>query len=199
VKRLRVGTTNAGKLREFREMLAPLGFEVLGLEGVPGFHVDEDAPTFEGNAEKKARALSERTGEPALADDSGLMVDALAGAPGVHSARYAGVSGPDQDAKNRHKLLAALRHVTARERTARFVCALAYVEPKAPTRLFHGTLEGRIGFDERGSGGFGYDPLFELADSGRTLAELSSAEKHAISHRGRALRAFLAALEADAG
>jgi XTP/dITP diphosphohydrolase len=193
VKRLRVATTNLGKLREFREMLLPLGYDVLGIDDVAPFEVVEDAPTFAGNAEKKARALLARTGEAALADDSGLEVDALDGAPGVHSARYAGVSGPGQDAANRQKLLQAMREVPAERRSARFHCALAYVDADGELTLFHGTLEGHIGTSERGTGGFGYDALFVLPD-GRTLAELPSADKHAISHRGRALRALLAHL-----
>ena len=193
MKRLRIATTNAGKLREFREMLAPLGFEVLGLEDVPGFAVDEDAGTFTENAVKKARALVERTGEPAVADDSGLVVEALGGAPGVQSARYAGVEGAGRDAANRHKLVAAMAALPDGERKARFLCALAYIEPGREPLVFHGTCEGAIGRVERGTGGFGYDPLFVLpSHGGRTLAELSPDEKNAVSHRGRALRALLA-------
>ncbi len=176
-------------------MLEPLGFSVRGVDDLPGFSVDEDRDTFEGNAEKKARALLELTGEAALADDSGLAVDALHGAPGVHSARYAGAHGAEQDQKNRDKLRAAMAHVPEPERTARFVCALCYVEPNGPARLFRGTLEGAIARQERGRGGFGYDPLFLLPERGLTLAELSAHDKHAISHRGQALRAFLAFLE----
>ncbi len=189
--RLRVATQNQHKLREFREMLAPLGFEVVGVDDLDGFNVIEDGDTFEANAEKKVLAVVERTGELALADDSGLVVDALGGAPGVHSARYAGATGAGQDAANRKKLIEALRDVPAPKRSARFVCALAYATPGAKTIFFRGTLEGTIGHDERGHGGFGYDPIFVLPERSKTLAELSSDDKHAISHRGAALRALL--------
>ena len=191
-RRLRVATTNAHKLRELGEMLGPLGYEVLGAG--EGFEVVEDGATFADNAVKKARALAAATGEPALADDSGLEVHALGGAPGVHSARYAGESGPTRDAANRTKLLAALAGVPDGQRAARFVCALAYLEPGREPRLFRGTCEGVIGHEERGTGGFGYDALFVLPERGRTMAELAPEEKNAVSHRGRALAAFLAFL-----
>jgi XTP/dITP diphosphohydrolase len=196
VTRLRVGTANPGKLREFREILEPLGFSVCGIDDLEGFDVVEDGETFEANALKKGLAVVERTGERAVADDSGLMVDALGGAPGVHSARYAGVVGPGKDAANRQKLLQALGGVADDKRTARFVCALAYCAPDEPPHLFSGVLVGRIGHRERGDHGFGYDSLFEIPTYGRTAAEVSAAQKHAVSHRGQALRelaAFLAA------
>ncbi len=198
MKALRVGTTNAGKLREFQQILQPLGFSIRGLDDLPDFDVLEDGDSFEANAVKKARAVVEATGEPAVADDSGLVVDALDGSPGVHSARYAGVGGPDQDAANRRKLLHALADTPAAKRTARFVCAIAYCKPNAPPQVFRGEVEGLIGTDERGTNGFGYDPLFVIAERGLTTAELPPAEKNAISHRGRALQKLVAFLEADA-
>ncbi len=197
MKTLRVGTTNAGKLREFRQILQPLGFTIRGLDDLPDFEVVEDGDTFEANAVKKARAVVEATGEPAVADDSGLVVDALDGSPGVHSARYAGVDGPDQDAANRRKLLHVLAGTPAAKRTARFVCAIAFCKPNAPPQVFHGEVEGLIGPCERGTHGFGYDSLFVILERGLTTAELPPAEKNAISHRGRALQKLVAFLEAD--
>jgi XTP/dITP diphosphohydrolase len=195
MKSLRIATQNAHKLREFREMLEPRGFVVHGVDDLPGFAVVEDGETFAANAVKKARALCELTGEAAVADDSGLVVDALHGAPGVHSARYSGVDGPEKDAANRRHLLAALSGIPDTRRTAHFACALAYLEPGGEPLVVEGRCEGAIGHVERGSGGFGYDPLFLVREHpGRTLAELSSAEKHAVSHRGRALVALLEAL-----
>jgi XTP/dITP diphosphohydrolase len=195
VKTLRIATTNAGKLREFVEMLAPLGIAVRGVGDLPGFSVDEDGDTFEKNALKKARTLLDRTGEPALGDDSGLVVDALDGRPGIYSARYGGVEGPGKDAANRAKLVRELHGVPTAKRTARFVCVLAYCAPGAEPRFFRGECEGRIGDAERGDNGFGYDPLFVL-DDGRTVAEMPSDEKNRISHRGRALAQLLAFLGA---
>lgn len=186
MSRLLFATRNRGKLAELRALVAPHGIEVDSLDDVdaPG-EVEEDGETFTANAEKKARAALAATGLPALADDSGLEVDALDGAPGVRSARYA---GPGQDdAANNAKLLAALAGVPDARRTARFRCALAFVDGAGTLTVAEGTLEGRIGHAPRGAGGFGYDPLFLLPD-GRTLAELSAAEKNAISHRGQALR-----------
>ena len=188
--RLRVGTANPGKLREFREILEPLGYSVVSIDDLVGFDVVEDGATFEANAMKKAQAVVLATGEAAVADDSGLMVDALGGEPGVHSARYAGVSGPTKDARNRDKLLTALRGVPAAERSARFVCALAYCAPGEAPQLFRGMLEGKIGDCERGDGGFGYDALFEIPIYGKTAAEVSADQKNAVSHRGQALRAL---------
>lgn len=196
-KRLRIASSNAGKLREFREMLQPLGYEVLGLEDVAGFAVVEDGDTFAANALKKAAALVAATKEAAIADDSGLVVDALGGAPGVRSARYAGVEGAGRDAANRHELLRALAGVADPARTARFVCSLCYLVPNRAPLIFEGTCEGVIGREERGSNGFGYDPIFVVPERSRTMAELPSPEKNALSHRGQALRAFLAYLRSE--
>ena len=195
---IRIGTTNAGKLREFRQMLEPMGFTVLGLEGVENFDVVEDGQTFAQNAIKKARTLMELTGEPAVADDSGLVVDALGGAPGIHSARYAaaraGEFEGDVDAANRAQLYEALNGVPDSERTARFVCELAFCAPGESPLTLRGVVEGTINRRERGSNGFGYDPMFVLDGDTRTTAELPPEEKNAISHRGKALRKLVSYL-----
>ena len=182
---LRLVTHNAHKVSEIEAVLGAVGFTVRGLNDLPPFDIVEDADSFEGNAIKKAQSLHAYVQEPALADDSGLVVDALGGAPGIHSARYAGVSGSGADAANRLKLHEALRHVHAPQ--ARFVCVLAYVEPGTEPLLFRGELEGTIVPIERGSNGFGYDAMFVPQGSSRTLAEHSPAEKNAISHRAIAL------------
>lgn len=194
--RVVVASSNEGKVREIRHVLEPLGWEVaraadLGRDAV---EVDETGETFLENALIKARAYADAFQCAALADDSGLEADALGGAPGVRSARYAGE--PADDAANNAKLLAALDGVPAAERTARFRCVMALVWPDGRVLAADGVCEGRIGFEPRGTGGFGYDPLF-LPDAvpGKTMAELSPDEKSAISHRGAALRALRDALE----
>jgi XTP/dITP diphosphohydrolase len=195
--KLVVATRNAGKLRELGALLGPLGWEALGLDaaGVRG-EVDEDQPTFAGNAEKKARAALIASGLCALADDSGLEVDALGGAPGVRSARFAG-DGHD-DVANNARLLRELAAVPDAQRTARFRCALCWLEPSGRRILVEGRCEGRIARVARGDGGFGYDPLFLVEDGGldgtRTMAELSLELKNQLSHRARALTALVAAL-----
>jgi XTP/dITP diphosphohydrolase len=190
VKRLAFASGNRHKVAEIAAMLQPRGWEV---EPV-ALTVDEDAPTFVGNAEKKARAALAQSGLPSLADDSGLEVDALDGAPGVRSARYAGE--PCDDGANNAKLLAALAEVPDARRTARFRCALVFVDADGTRIVAEGACEGRIGHALRGSGGFGYDPLFILDGDahGRTMAELGADEKNRISHRARALEALLPAL-----
>jgi XTP/dITP diphosphohydrolase len=181
-------TTNKGKLVELKALLGD-GFVVRSAADFPAFpEVEEDAPTFEGNAEKKARVWAERTGQWALADDSGLCVDALDGRPGVQSARYEAT-----DAARIAKLLRELAGIPAERRTARFVCALCLAQPGGEVELTRGTCEGRIGVVARGTNGFGYDPIFELPD-GRTLAELSTEEKSGVSHRGAAFKAIAARL-----
>lgn len=186
--RLRLATGNAHKLREIREILSPI--EVVGTDDLDGYAVIEDGTTFEANALKKAKTLLELTGEASLADDSGIEVDALGGRPGVFSARYAGVEGPGADEANLQKMLSELENVPDPERTARYVCAIAYCAVGEAPRFFRGTLEGRIIREKRGHGGFGYDPIFLLPARGRTVAEIDAAEKHAISHRGKAVRAL---------
>ncbi|MDI6692610.1 MAG: XTP/dITP diphosphatase [Anaerosomatales bacterium] len=193
--RVVVASNNEGKLREIRHVLEPLGWEVVRAADIGGMvpDVEETGATFLENALLKARAYAETFDCVALADDSGLEVDALGGAPGVRSARYAGE--PSDDAANNAKLLAELADVPASERTAHFRCVVALVWPDGRVLAADGVCEGSIGFEPRGSGGFGYDPLF-LPDAtpGRTMAELSPDEKSAISHRGSALRALREAL-----
>jgi XTP/dITP diphosphohydrolase len=193
VKRLVFASGNRHKVAEIAAMLAPRGWAVEPLT----LTVEEDAATFAGNAEKKARAALAATGLPSLADDSGLEVDALGGAPGVLSARYAGE--PCDDAANNAKLLAALDGVPDARRTARFRCALVFVDGAGARLEADGACEGRIGHAARGSGGFGYDPLFILDGDGRTMAELTPEEKNRVSHRARALGKLVAALQAHYG
>jgi XTP/dITP diphosphohydrolase len=199
IRRLVVATGNAGKLREFAALLGP-GVELLPQQALGVASVDETGTSFEANALLKARHAALATGLPALADDSGLEVDALGGAPGVWSARYAGPAATDAD--NNARLLAALAGVPAAARTARYRCVLALVRgPDDPVPLVAaGRWEGWIGLAPRGSGGFGYDPLFvvDLA-TGQTAAELDPAAKNARSHRGEALRALAAGLADAAG
>jgi XTP/dITP diphosphohydrolase len=186
-----LGTRNSHKVREVARVLAPAGITVQALPAEVELP-PETGETFEANARPKAQAAATGTGRPAIADDSGIEAEALGGAPGVRSARYA---GPDaSDAENLAKLI---REAPAGTRL-RYVCALAYVDPAgARDEVFFGYCDGRMAPEPRGSGGFGYDPVFLPDDvgDGRTMAELTDAEKDAISHRGRALRAFLRWLE----
>ena len=180
-------THNRGKLHEIAAALAGLPVRLRSLNDCPGApDVVEDGDTFAANASKKARAIAVYTHHYALADDSGLAVDALGGAPGVHSARYAGANA-DDDA-NLHKLLAALAAVPARPRSARFICVIALADPAGRIALAEGRVEGEIIATPRGQNGFGYDPVFLYPPLGRTFAELTPPEKLAVSHRGIALR-----------
>ena len=183
-------TGNPGKLAELDRLLAGIGWEVVpqsafGVEPPP-----EDGLTFVENAIIKARYAAERTGRPALADDSGIVVDALGGAPGVHSARYAGDGG--DDAANNEKLIRALAGVPVEERSARFECAVVWMRgPRDPVPVIaRGTWAGRVLDAPRGTNGFGYDPLFLDPTAGLTAAELEPERKDARSHRGKALRAL---------
>ncbi|MBQ9548178.1 MAG: RdgB/HAM1 family non-canonical purine NTP pyrophosphatase [Bacteroidales bacterium] len=194
--RLLFATGNAGKLREAREILGP-SFDLLspadaGISGEP----EETGDTFRENALQKARWYQERCGLPCFADDSGLEVDALGGAPGIYSARYAG-EGHDF-AANIDKLLKELSRCGNPVRSARFRCCVALLLPGEEPRFFDGAVEGRIGTRKAGCGGFGYDPVF-IPDAypDRTLAEVEEAAKNAISHRGVALRAMTAWLAAN--
>jgi len=184
---------NAGKLRELTAILAPLGLELiaqsaLGIESPP-----ETGSTFLDNALIKARYAARQSGLPALADDSGIEVDALDGRPGVRSARFAGDGASDAD--NLHKLLAELHGVPLEFRQARYHCVLAFVRRHDDPQpiVAHGTWEGRIALEPRGAGGFGYDPIFLPADAQGTAAELDPAAKNEVSHRAQALRAWVAA------
>jgi XTP/dITP diphosphohydrolase len=187
-----LGSSNQGKLREFRELLSDLPIQVRSVRealGVP-LEVVEDGVTFEQNALLKARAVSQATGLIALADDSGLEVDALGGRPGVRSARFAHERATD--AENNAALLRELEAVGEGRRSARFRCVLALVTPwDAEARTVEGSCEGQILRAPRGSGGFGYDPLFAVDDlAGQAMAELTCEQKNRVSHRARAVRAL---------
>ena len=183
--RLVLATRNRGKVNELAELLSPLGVEVLSLDNFPGVpEVEEDGDTFKANALKKALTVSLHPGEIALADDSGLEVDYLGGAPGVHSARFAGV-GRD-DLENNEKLLRLMKNVPPEKRTARFRCVVALATPEGRTFTTEGACEGISGNSPRGGEGFGYDPLFVVPEFGKTFAELDMETKNRISHRGRA-------------
>jgi len=192
--RLVLATGNAGKLREMQAILAPWGVDVVPQSDFTRDAADETGLSFVENAILKARFAAEVSGLPAIADDSGLEVDALHGAPGIYSARYAG-PGAD-DAANNARLLVDLEAVPDAERSARYRCAMVYlrwaVDP-APL-VCQASWEGRIGRLPRGRGGFGYDPLFLVDDGLRTAAELDPGHKNEVSHRGRALRALVAEL-----
>ena len=184
-----IATNNAGKVREYREMLAPFGVTVKTLADFPRFAIDECGTSFEENALIKARTAVAKLDLPVLADDSGLVVDALNGAPGVHSARYA---GDHDDAANNAKLLRELTGVPATQRTAHFHTTIVALKPDGAKLETSGRVEGQILTQPRGQNGFGYDPLFMPKEfPGRSMAELTPAEKNQISHRGRALRAFM--------
>ncbi len=192
-----IATNNAHKVEEIRTALDFPGWRFVTLaECEPYPEPVEDADDFIGNAFIKAQAAHMHTGLAALADDSGLIVDALGGEPGVFSARYAGVHG--DDAANNAKVLAGLEDVADDARTARFACALVFIDEDGTRTDAMGFIEGRIGHEPRGSEGFGYDPLFlpDAFGQKKTLAEVGQDEKNAISHRGNALRALKAKLQA---
>lgn len=190
-----VATKNKHKLTEFSRILEPLGYQLISQEeACPGIEVEEDGATFLENARKKAVEIFRRTGLPTIADDSGLCVDALGGAPGVHSARYADEEGAGHDDKaNNRKLLRELEGLPLEERTARFVSAISFVLGEGELVECQGSCEGRIAFAEEGDNGFGYDPLFLV--EGGSFASIPGAEKDRISHRGNALRKLQTLLE----
>lgn len=189
-----IATNNPKKLVELSRILNPLGIHAISAKeaGVNLDEVEETGTTFEDNAELKARAALDKAGMPAVADDSGLMVDALDGAPGVYSARYAGEGA--SDAERIEKLLNNMERVPKNERTARFVSAVCCVFPDGGKIVVRGECEGEIALAPAGEGGFGYDPVF-LVEGGKTYAELLAVEKDKISHRGRALRKLSDALK----
>lgn len=188
-RRIVLATRNAHKVTEISEALGLPGVELAGLDAFPDApDVVEDGETFRANAEKKARSAAVATGLPALADDSGLVVDALGGEPGVRSARFAGEEAGD--AANRRELRRRMAGVPAGERSARFVCVLALATPDGEVQVVEGRCEGALLEEERGDGGFGYDPLFVPEGETRTFAEMSRAEKAGMSHRGRAIAAM---------
>ena len=187
-----LATRNRGKIAELSKLLEGFHLEVSGLDAFPAVgEVPETGDTFAANALEKARTVAGLTGLVAVADDSGLEVDALGGAPGVYSARYAGETAGD--AANNAKLLAALAGVPAGRRAARFRCVMAAAAPNGETLLAEGAWEGEVALEPVGEGGFGYDPLFFDPRLGRTAAQLTREDKNAVSHRGQAMRALLAA------
>ncbi|MCK9479292.1 MAG: XTP/dITP diphosphatase [Firmicutes bacterium] len=182
--KLIIASTNKGKIQEFKSILAGSDLQVIGMEEVGiAQGADETADTFEGNAMLKAKYVSALCGEAAVADDSGLCVQALGGAPGVYSARYSGENAADHD--NNLKLLAEMEKETNRD--AKFVCAIAVAHPNGKTQLFKGELKGKIAFEMKGKGGFGYDCLFYLPQYKMTSAEIPPELKNKISHRAKAL------------
>ncbi len=189
-----IATHNMKKRDELQRILSPLGVHVLTADeaGVDLTDVEETGATFEENALLKARSGCKEGKMPCIADDSGLCVDALDGAPGVYSARFAGEHGNDD--KNNEKLLSLLSDVPPEKRTARFVSTVACVFPDGRELVVRGECEGKIGYEKRGENGFGYDPLFYVGE--RTFAEFTPEEKDAVSHRGNALRALTEALPA---
>lgn len=190
-KKIILASGNAGKLREFQQLLANCGFEVLPQSDFNVSNADETGLTFVENAIIKARHACANTGLPALADDSGIEVDALNGRPGIYSARYSGLSAEDAD--NNAKLLQELAQVSAEQRTAHYHCVLAFMRhAEDPTPILcHGTWEGVILTEARGEGGFGYDPLFFVPTHNCAAAEMDKAEKNRISHRGKAMAELL--------
>jgi XTP/dITP diphosphohydrolase len=186
IRRLLVATTNRGKQREYRELLCELPAEIVFPDELGiALEVEEDGATFRENAAKKAAALARASGLLAVADDSGLEVDALGGAPGVRSSRWAGEDADDP--KRRAFLLEKLRGVPA-PRKARFVCVIAVARPGGGVEYAEGECRGEITFAERGSNGFGYDPVFQVEGRAATMAEIPPEEKNTISHRARAAR-----------
>jgi len=188
MRTLLLATTNEHKLKEFRAILRELPFTLLSLRDIQlGMDVEETGTTFAENALLKARAYAQAANMLALTDDSGLEIDALGGAPGIYSARFAGRETPYTE---RFRLiLARLQDVPVSQRTARFRCAIALADPSGYTRVVEGTIEGLIAESPRGENGFGYDPIFLVPEYGKTTAEMTSEEKHRISHRGRAAEA----------
>jgi len=197
VRRIVLATGNAGKLREVRALLGSPELEIVGLDAIGAVALPAEGDDYEANAVAKARAAARASGLPALGDDSGLEVDALDGAPGPRSARFGG-AGLD-DAGRTRALLEALADVPAERRGARFVCVAALAMPDGEVVTARGECPGRIAAAPRGAAGFGYDPVFEIAPGGPTMAELPAAEKQRISHRGRAFRALAPALRARLG
>ena len=182
-----LATRNRGKILEFKELLSGFEIEVKSLNDFgPLPPIEEDGKTFEDNAYKKAYFTSKMLGFPALADDSGLIVEALDGAPGVHSARYAGEGASDEE--NNRKLLEAMKG--AENRKAIFVCSIIIAVPRGPALTYEGICEGEIVHDMKGGNGFGYDPLFYYPPLKKTFAQLSLEEKNRVSHRGKAMAEF---------
>ncbi|MDC9621734.1 XTP/dITP diphosphatase [Xenorhabdus sp. XENO-7] len=189
-----LATGNAGKVRELADLLTDFGLDIVAQTELGVDSADETGLTFIENAIIKARHAAAITGLPAIADDSGLSVNALGGAPGIYSARYAGIDASDRD--NLDKLLESMRDIPDEERQAQFNCVLVYLRhAEDPTPLiFHGRWSGIITHEPAGNGGFGYDPIFYVPEFGCTAAELSREQKSAVSHRGQALKMLLEAM-----
>ncbi|MFV9511100.1 XTP/dITP diphosphatase [Tepidibacillus sp. LV47] len=182
-----LATKNQGKVREFKALFSELGIEILSMKELANVpEIIEDGNTFEENAKKKAETICKLTGVPTIADDSGLVVDILGGAPGVYSARYAGEHATDEE--NNQKLLQALAGIPMEKRTAHFVAYLAFAVPNSETIGVQDSVDGYILESPRGQYGFGYDPLFYLPEYNKTMAELNPETKNRISHRGKAMR-----------
>lgn len=190
-----IATHNPGKVKEFKEILEPRGYDVKSLAEI-GFteEIEETGHTFEENAILKAEAVAKAVNKMVIADDSGLSIDNLGGRPGVYSARYAGEQKDDQ--ANIEKVLSELKGIEKEQRTARFRCALAVSIPGEETKTVEGQVEGYIAEEPRGEYGFGYDPIFIVKDKDKTMAELTSDEKNKISHRADALKKLSKLLEA---
>lgn len=194
-----IATNNKHKLEEIGDMLKDYAFDILSMHdvGLDGLEIIEDGSTFEENAIIKARTVMKRTGKIALADDSGLEVEALGNRPGIYSARFAGEGASDE--ANNKKLLELLNGVPSEKRKARFVCAIAVVFPAGDIITVRGACEGIIGFEAKGNTGFGYDPLFIVPQMNKTFAELGSEVKNTISHRAGALKKLREALKGRLG
>ncbi|MBL4951202.1 XTP/dITP diphosphatase [Neobacillus sp. YIM B02564] len=194
MKEVIIATKNPGKAKEFEHIFSPRGITIRTLLDFPDLpEVEETGSTFEENAILKAETVSRALNKMVMGDDSGLIIDALGGRPGIYSARYAGE--PKNDENNIDKVLSELTHVPKEKRTARFYCALALAVPGQETFTVSGTCEGEILEEKRGKNGFGYDPIFFLPEIGRTMAELTSDEKNKISHRANALKKLDAELD----
>lgn len=201
IRRILFATGNEGKMREIRSILADTGAEVLSMkEADISIEIVEDGTSFEENALIKARAVATAWKEPecvVLADDSGLVIDALDGEPGIYSARYMG-ENTSYDEKNAN-LIERLEGVSDEKRSARFVCAIAAVLPDGREFTVRDAIEGRIGYEQKGEGGFGYDPIFYVPEFGKTTAEMTAEEKNRVSHRGKALEHMKEVLRENEG
>jgi len=197
MKKMVLASQNKHKLKEIEKITKDFGISLITMAeaGLGDLDVVEDSDTFEGNSEKKAREVMEASGLPAIADDSGLMVDALGGDPGVYSARFSG-PGATYESNNK-KLLELMKDVPEDKRTARFVSVITVVFTDGIKIVARGEIEGRIAFEEKGESGFGYDPLFYVPEKGKTFAQLSDDEKNAISHRANALVLLRELLETE--
>ncbi len=186
--KLILASNNKNKLREFREILEPMGYEVLSQsEAGADIEAEENGTTFAENAYIKAKAIYDILGLPVISDDSGLVVDALDGAPGIYSARYA------EEGKRCARVLSEMEGVPDEKRTARFVCSICYIDARGEKHICEGTCEGKIGYEKRGTNGFGYDPIFMYGES--SFAEISAEEKNRVSHRSAALQRFKELIE----